>query len=100
MLPPATFIANIKPAFCTIVAIIVWLVLSYIPCIPIHVLLGYISPKGINLITAIYVSNVASTNIKTLKILMLILSMHQWSCYKKVVTSSLVAGILIESRLF
>ena len=63
-------------------------------------LLGYISPKGIDLIMAINVSNVASTNIKTLKILMLIFSMHQWSCYEKVMTSSLVAGISIESHLF
>ena len=93
MLLPATFIANIKPAYFTIFAIIVWLVLSYIPCIPIHMLLGYISPKGIDLIMAINVSNVASANIKTFKILMLILSIHQWSCYEKVVTSSLAEGI-------
>ena len=100
MLLPATFIANIKPAYFTIFAIIVWLVLSYIPCIPIHMLLGYISPKGIYLIMAINVSNVAFANIKTLKILMLIFSMHQWSWYEKIVTSSLAEGILIESHLF
>ena len=84
MLLAATFIANIKPAYFTIFAIIVWLVLSYIPCIPIHMLLGYISPKGIDLIMAINVSNVASANIKSLKILKLVLSMHHWSCYEKV----------------
>ena len=84
MLLPAAFIANIKPAFFTVFARIVWLVLSYISMYTYSHALGYISPKGIYLIMAINVYDVASANIKSLKILKLVLSMHHWSCYEKV----------------